>query len=149
MEGEEKMIKESAVNRFKSGYNCAQAVLGAYSDITEVSIETLLKISNGFGAGIGRKQETCGAVTGGIMVLGMIYGRGEGGEKSEQEKCYSKVQTFTRKFEQKHGSINCMKLLDGCCLMTPEGQERFKSEKMIERCQGYVATAVEILEEER
>lgn len=141
------MRTEIALEKFKQGYNCAQSVLCSYSDLFDISQDNLLKMANGFGSGMARRQETCGAVTGGIIVLGLLYGRGENQEKSEQEKCYKKVHELTSKFELIYKSSKCINLLDNCKLDTSEGQERFVNEKMKERCSGYIKTVVELLNE--
>lgn len=66
-----KHIEEEAILSFKSGLNCAQAVLTAYSEEMNFDKKLALSISCGFGGGMGRLQETCGAVTGSYMVLGV------------------------------------------------------------------------------
>jgi C_GCAxxG_C_C family probable redox protein len=73
---------EIATARFLSGYNCAQAVLDAFRDETGLDEDLALKIATGLGAGMGRKQEVCGAVTGGILVLGLRHGRGRADDRS-------------------------------------------------------------------
>ncbi len=138
---------EIAVNKFKDGYNCAQSVLFSYADKLNISRDLALKMANGFGGGIGRKQEVCGALSGGILVLNLIYGRGENEDKQKQEIVYSLVRELMDKFEEKYGSVNCKKLLDGCELMTSEGQEQFKSNKLIEKCYDYVEFTVRALDE--
>ena len=65
-----------AVDKFLSGYNCAQSVLYAFREEIGLGDDMALKIACGLGAGMGRKQEVCGAVTGGILVLGLRHGRG-------------------------------------------------------------------------
>ena len=138
---------EIAVNKFKEGYNCAQSVLFSYSDKLNISKDLALKLGTGFGGGMGRKQEVCGAVSGGIIVLNLFYGRGENGDKQKQEHTYAKVRELIDKFEEKYDTINCKKLLGGCELLTCEGQEQFKSGKKIEKCYEYVDYTVKILEE--
>ena len=137
---------EVAINKFKDGYNCSQSVVYCFSDQLGISKDFALKMSNGFGGGMGRKQEVCGAVTGGILVLNLLYGRGENEDKAKQETTYSKVRELVDQFEAKHETVICKRLLDGCELLTVEGQERFKSEKLITKCHCYVSDAVEILE---
>lgn len=136
-----------AINTFKEGYNCAQSVLSTFYEKLNISKDMALKLSNGFGGGMGRKREVCGAVSGAILVIDFIYGRGENEDKQKQEKTYYKVRELIEKFEQKYETVNCMKLLDGRELSTPEGQERFKSEKLIEKRYKYVECAVKILDE--
>lgn len=96
---------------------------------------------------MGRKQETCEAISGGILVLNILYGRGENDDKEKQEILYLKVKELIEKFEEKYSTVNCKKLLDGCELLTSNGQERFKSEQMINRCYEYVDYTVNIIEE--
>ena len=67
-----------AVNTFKEGFNCAQAVFSAYCDLFGIDRETALRLSSGFGAGMGRKQEVCGALSGAIMLIGLKT-QGQGG----------------------------------------------------------------------
>jgi C_GCAxxG_C_C family probable redox protein len=138
---------EIAVNKFKEGYNCAQSMLFSYSDKLNISKDLALKLGTGFGGGMGRKQEVCGAVSGAIIVLNLLYGRGENEDKQKQERTYAKVRELIDKFEAKYGTVNCKKLLGGCELLTPEGQEQFKSEKKNEKCYEYVDYIVKILEE--
>ena len=138
---------EIAVNKFKEGYNCAQSVLFSYADKLNISNNLALQLSNGFGAGMGRKQEVCGALSGGILVLSLLYGRSENEDKQKQDITYSKVRDLMDKFKEKYSTINCKNLLDGCELLTPEGQDRFKSDKMIEKCYQYVYAVVKILDE--
>ncbi|HPP50955.1 MAG TPA: C-GCAxxG-C-C family protein, partial [Spirochaetota bacterium] len=59
-----------AIAKFTKDYNCAQSVLFSFCDYLNCDKDVALKISCGFGAGMGRKEEVCGAVTGGIMVIG-------------------------------------------------------------------------------
>ncbi len=138
---------ETAVSKFKEGYNCAQSVLFSYAERLQITADTALRISTGFGSGMGRKQEVCGAVSGSILVLSHIYGRGEEEGKDKQEMTYSKVRDFTAGFERKYGTVSCRQLLNGCDLSTAEGQETFKSDNMIEQCHEYVAYAVKLLAE--
>ncbi len=138
---------EIAVNKFKEGYCCAQSVLFSYADQLGISEDLALRLANGFGAGMGRRQEVCGAVSGAILVLGLIYGRGVNDGKDKHESTYLKVRELIEKFEAQHGNINCKNLLAGCDLNTPLGQNHFKSKNMIEQCYGYVDSVVKILEE--
>ena len=76
---------ETALQKFESGYNCAQSVLLAYCDDVNIDKSTALKISCGFGAGMGRKQEVCGAVTGGIIIIGAKHGKDSQGDEENIE----------------------------------------------------------------
>ncbi len=138
---------EIAVNKFKEGYCCAQSVLFSYAEQLGISEDIALRLSNGFGAGMGRWQEVCGALSGAIIVLGLIYGRGVNDGKDKHHDTYAKVRELFERFEAQHGDIICKNLLDGCDLNTPAGQDLFKSKNMIEQCYGYVDSVVKILEE--
>lgn len=136
-----------ALEKFKEGYNCAQSVLFCYADKLNISHDLALRMATGFGAGMGRKQEVCGAVTGGILVLNLAYGRGETDEKHLQAITYLKVVELMERFEAKHHTVNCKNLLSGCELSTAIGQQEFQANSLIERCHGYVESVVEILDE--
>jgi len=137
---------EKAVSKFKEGFNCAQSVLYSYADELDLSKDLATKIATGFGGGMGRKQEVCGAVTGALMVLGLMYGRGDEEGKERQEITYSKVQFFIDSFINEFGTVNCRGLLDGCCLLDPEGQKAFKEKKLVLRCHEYVRASCRILD---
>ena len=115
-----------AIEKFMSGYNCAQAVLFAHCDELRLEKNAALKLACGFGAGMGRKEEVCGAVTGGVLVLGAIHGRGESDDRTASEKTYAKTRELLERFQARHGSYICRELLGGCDLTTKEGQSRFK-----------------------
>jgi C_GCAxxG_C_C family probable redox protein len=139
---------EIAVDKFLSNYNCAQAVLHAFCDDLQFDKHTALKMACGFGAGMARKQEVCGAISGGILVIGLKHGRGEGQERTVTEETYKKVRELMSRFESKHGTGLCRVLLDGCDLNTPEGQQFFKENDLANRiCKTSVTTVVEILED--
>jgi C_GCAxxG_C_C family probable redox protein len=114
-----------AVNVFEGGFNCAQAVVQAFAEQTGLAERTAYRIACGFGAGMGRRQLTCGAVTGGIMVLGMTYGRDLDRTDIDKEKTYQKVNEFLQEFEKRHATTECRELL-GCDLTTEEGRKHFK-----------------------
>ena len=135
-----------AETTFKKGFNCAQSVLSAYVDTVHLPRETAFKIATGFGAGMGRKQEVCGAVSGAIMVLGLLYGRGQDDDRAKTERTYQFVRQFIDAFEAVHGTIICHELLSGCCLATEEERKIFRENGLIEKCYKYVKTACRILD---
>jgi C_GCAxxG_C_C family probable redox protein len=138
---------ETAIEKFLAGYNCAQSVLYAYGPGLGLDGETALKLACGLGAGMGRRGEVCGAVTGGILVLGLKYGRGSGDDRSATEQTYQKTLELMARFEQRHGSCLCRELLGGCDLRTAEGQRHFKEHDLLHKtCVGCVRSVVETLE---
>ena len=137
-----------AVEKFLAGYNCTQAVLYSFCDGLDFDKNTALKLACGFGAGMGRRQEVCGAITGGIIALGLKHGRGEGQDKTPTEETYRKVQKLMSAFESKHGTCICRTLLNGCDLNTPDGMQYFKANDLLNKtCKGCVKTVVKTLEE--
>jgi C_GCAxxG_C_C family probable redox protein len=139
---------EVAVEKFLAGYNCAQAILFAFAPGVGLEEDTALKLSTGMGAGMARRGEICGAVTGGILALGLRYGRGNRQDRSATERTYLKTTELLRRFEKRHGSCQCRTLLGGCDLKTPEGQRFFKAEDLLHKtCVGCVRTVAEELAE--
>ena len=122
-------------------------MLYAFREESNLPEETALKIACGLGAGMGRKEEVCGAVTGGILVLGMRHGRGSKDDRSAMESTYLKTRELMDEFAKKHGTFICRKLLNGCELTTEEGQKYFKENELLKKiCIPCVQSAVEILE---
>jgi len=136
-----------AMEKFMSGYNCAQAVLFAHCDELGLEKNAALKLACGFGAGMGRKQEVCGAVSGGVLVLGAIHGRGESDGRAANENTYANTRALLERFKAMHGSCICRELLDGCDLLTAEGQQYFKQNGLINKCKECVTSVMQILEE--
>jgi C_GCAxxG_C_C family probable redox protein len=115
-------LTEKAILNFRSGLNCAQTVIHAYADALRLDENLALSISCGFGGGMGRLQETCGAVTGSFMVLGVYNCRKYSDNKDRKETTYAMVQEFNKKFREIHGTTNCHDLLK-CDLTTEEGKK--------------------------
>ncbi len=135
---------EVAMAKFLAGYNCAQSVLYAYGPDLGLDGETALKVGTGLGAGMGRRGEVCGALTGGILVLGLKYGRGGQQDRSATEETYQKTLELMARFEKRHGSCFCRVLLGGCDLRTAEGRQYFKEHDLLHKtCVGCVQTVVE------
>ena len=138
---------DKATERFLSGYNCAQSVLWAFADRVGLDADTAQRLATGFGAGMGRRQETCGAVAGGILVLGLIHGRGEGQDRAATEETYKKTRQLMCRFESEHGTCNCRDLLGGCDIATAEGRKEFVDGDFLNTvCRPCVQTVVSILE---
>jgi len=96
---------------------------------------------------MGRKQEVCGAVTGGILVLGMRHGRESKDDRSAMELTYAKTRELMGQFAKKHGTFICRNLLKGCELTTEEGQKQFKENDFLNKiCAPCVQSVIEILE---
>ena len=101
-----------AAELFLSGSNCAQAVAVAFCDVTGLEPEFAAKLSCSFGGGMGRLREVCGAVSGMLMVAGLLYGYTDPGEEDCNKKAhYRLVQDLAGKFREKVGSIVCREIL--------------------------------------
>ncbi|MBQ3125188.1 MAG: C_GCAxxG_C_C family protein [Clostridia bacterium] len=140
---------EKAEELFKSGYNCSQSVIGAFCDDLGLDFDTTMKLSEGFGGGIGRMRLTCGAVSGMVMVTGMMLSRGEK-DGDARAKVYSKVQELAAKFKEMNGSTVCADLLglnkSGETNPNPEARTAEYYQKR--PCVDLVKDAVRIIEEE-
>ena len=101
---------EYAAELFVKGYNCAQAVAVAFSDVTGLDEKLSAKMASSFGGGMGRMREVCGAVSGMLMVAGLLYGYDEPLEGGPMEH-YSRVQELAGKFREEIGSIVCRDIL--------------------------------------
>lgn len=104
---------DKAETLFREGYNCAQAVLLAFEDITGLNRENAAAISSSFGGGLGRMREVCGAVSGSAMVLGIVKGNYSPDDFNSKSEHYRLVQEFAAKFKEENGSIICRELLSG------------------------------------
>ena len=104
---------EKAKQLFESGYNCSQAVLCAFSDVTGIDETTSAKLASSFGGGMGRMREVCGAVTGAFMVLGIAKGYSDPEAGPEKKAHYETVREFADRFKAENGSIICRELLEG------------------------------------
>jgi C_GCAxxG_C_C family probable redox protein len=142
-----KSKSEIAVEKFLSGFNCAQSVLYSFCDDLRIEKDLALKMACGFGAGMGLKGEVCGAVSGGIIVLGTKFGSGEKNDRMATKLVYSKTRELMDQFARKHGSFMCRKLISGLELTTPEGQKQFIEQDLLNKaCRPCVQSVVEILE---
>jgi C_GCAxxG_C_C family probable redox protein len=113
--------------------------------VEALGIETTCvpRIATGFGAGIARHGDVCGAIAGGTMALGLVFGRDSADDAEAKEKTYSRVDRLALAFKAKFGHIRCRDLT-GCDLRTPEGRERFAQENMhLNLCTKFVAFAAE------
>lgn len=102
---------KKAIDLFKEGYNCSQAVFLAFDDKYNIDRTTALKLSSSFGGGMGRLREVCGAVSGMFMVAGVLYGYDDPKDYDEKKEHYTRIQQLAKEFEALNGSIVCRQLL--------------------------------------
>ncbi len=139
-------VKAKAEKCFaEDGLFCAESVLVTLAEEMAVESPLIPRIATGFCGGISRTRGLCGAVAGGVMVLGIAYGR-DSAEQS-QEKVYAKVQQFMRAFEDEYKSTNCLELT-GCDLSTEEGRQAFADTGIkLERCTRFTGGAAALVAE--
>ncbi len=106
-----------------------------------IQSDLIPKIATGFCSGIARTCDICGAVTGGVMALGLCLGRNE--KRQSRDPIYSAIRKMKKEFEARFGSSNC-KELTGCDLGTKEGQAFFKKQNRIKQCREYTEEATRI-----
>lgn len=97
---------EKALENHAKGYNCAQAVLCAFCDKVDVDEKLLHKISEGLGAGMGNRKNTCGALSGAVMLCGLVNGSGDQ-TKSTKSETYKLAGEIVNEFEYKCGALMC------------------------------------------
>jgi C_GCAxxG_C_C family probable redox protein len=137
---------EDAVASFKSGFTCSSAVFSAFSDKMGLDSETAKKIACGFGAGISKTGNICGAVSGAIMVIGLKYGKTKMGDNAATENTRALTRQFIQEFAANNGSVNCTELL-GYNLSKVDEYEAAGRENLFKtKCPEYVRDAAAILE---
>ena len=138
--------RELAAELFLSDSNCAQAVLEAFSDVTGLEKSLAAKLASSFGGGMGRMREVCGAVSGMLLVAGLLYGYDTPGDDSSKRQHYQLVQTLAGKFREQEHSIICREILKNPPSdpnPTPRTDDFYKSRP----CARLVALAADILDE--
>jgi C_GCAxxG_C_C family probable redox protein len=140
------MKAEKAVACFADGFNCAQAVLSSFSDDYACPKEVALKIAGAFGSGMGQLGETCGAVTGALMVIGLKYGKYKIGDAESKDRAYACVKQFSDAFRLKFGSIKCTDLIKYDLSNPEELIEARKAGVFQSICPELIKGSVEILE---
>ncbi|GAP21588.1 C-GCAxxG-C-C family protein [Leptolinea tardivitalis] len=140
---------EKAIALHNSGFGCAQSVISVFCE--ELGVDPVIgqKMALGMGGGIGRSGEVCGALSGGVMVLGLKNGvssmDGEA-NKTVKEKVYDLDQEFLKEFKERNGAIRCNDIL-GFDMNDPEARTVAKEKGIFSRvCNGCIQNSVEILE---
>ena len=139
---------EKARALFLEGYNCAQAVLCAFDDLTGLDRETGARLASSFGGGMGRMREVCGTVSGALLVLGLVRGYSDPKDPGAKTDHYHLVQEFARRFREINGTIICRELLSGVRTKPGIDPEARTPEYYENRpCLRHVGEAAQILED--
>lgn len=134
-----------AKNLFEQGYNCAQAVLLAFDDVTKLDTATAAALSSSFGGGMGRLREVCGAVSGMFMVSGVVRGYSDPKATTEKMEHYAFLQNLAAEYKKDNGSIICRELLGLPGADSPVPEERTAEYYRRRPCGEYVARAAFLL----
>jgi C_GCAxxG_C_C family probable redox protein len=136
-------LEELAKRNFESGYNCAESVLLALNrqpGVTRQGVRTFIpRIATGFGGGVARNGDICGAVAGGVMAIGLALGR-DNSEES-RDPCYPAVDKFYNDFVKTFGTCRCRELTN-VDLKTQNGIEAYQNRIHHECCSPVVAWTV-------
>lgn len=142
----EKSVK--ARELFLKGYNCSQSVIGAFCEDLGLDFKTAMLISSSFGGGMGGLRETCGALSGAFMVIGLKYGYTTPDNPNEKAELYKKVRIVAEAFKKKYNTMLCRELLEARNLIV-KTEPSIRTEKYYKErpCAVFVESAAEILEE--
>ncbi len=139
---------EQAQALFREGYNCSQAVLGAFCDEVGMDLESAMKLGSSFGGGMGRLREVCGALSAVFIIAGIKYGYSSPKDALAKAEHYALIQQLAHEFREKHGSLICRDLLG------PDGQsdspvptERTPDFYAKRPCLRFIASAAAIADE--
>ena len=137
---------DDALASFNRGITCSSAVFSAFSEELGLDDKKAKKIGCGFGAGISRTGNICGAVFGAIMVIGLKHGKVKQGDDGATEKTRALTRQFILEFTKKNGSVNCTELL-GYNLSNQDEYDAAAKQKLFRtKCPEYVRDAADILE---
>jgi len=137
---------DEAAALFRQGFSCSQAVLSAFAPQFRLERDIALRISQGFGAGMGYTDDVCGAISGAVMVIGLRYGRTTAEDKAAKEKTYAVVGEFLRRFKERNGSVECTTLIGYNLSDSQQVAEAKKHKAVMGRCPTFVRDAVELVE---
>ena len=137
---------EKALKSFNEAFNCSQAVLSSFSEDFNMDEKTSIKIASAFGGGIARNGETCGAVTGALMAIGLKHFNTDLLPDEAKMHVYSLSNRFMQEFKTRNGSVKCKELL-GVDLSTDDGRKKMREENLSQKvCEKLVCDSAEILE---
>lgn len=136
-----------AQQNFLDGYNCAQAVLMAFSDELGMDESAAARLASSFGGGMAQLRQTCGAVSSMFMVAGAAAGYDDPADSEQRRAHYARIRQLGAAFEEKNGSINCPELLKNAkanveAVEDPKVRAFFQSRP----CLKYVTDAAVLLE---
>lgn len=137
---------DDAAALFRNGWSCSQSVCCAFAQDFGIDEKTALRLSCALGGGMAHTGNTCGAVTGALMVIGMKYGRTEIDDLASKERTYALAQQFIKEFRRRNHALGCTELI-GHDLSDPSGLATARELGLFKaKCPKFVADAGDILE---
>ena len=138
--------REKAVVYYSQNFNCAQSIFAVYAVEHGIEETLALRLGTNFGGGA-RKGELCGAVSGALMVLGLLYGHGKRGDAAAKARAYALSEEYMNRFIRENGSVVCRELL-GYDLSVPEQMASIREKDLFHvRCPEIIRSAAAILDE--
>lgn len=129
----------------QKGFNCCQAVLAAFSDITGLNEQESFNVGGGFGAGA-QTGELCGAVVGAVMTLGLLHPIDPADPVAGKKRSGAQGKEFQRRFVEKFDHLRCQDLLPER-YVPDEATPAAKTMGLSNHCAIMIVTAVELLEQ--
>ncbi|MDR0965983.1 MAG: C-GCAxxG-C-C family protein [Myxococcales bacterium] len=138
---------QKALELFFEGYNCSQAIAGAFADVMALSPEAAMRLVAGFGAGTGDHKGMCGALSSAIFVTGALHEPVGPADLAAKKQLYADVNALKAEFTEKFGTTNCGELLRSAkALPKPDPSERNAEYYSRRPCAHFVATVAQLLE---
>lgn len=129
----------------QQGYSCAQSVAGAFADLTGWEPERLFAAAGAFGGGVGGShEELCGAVSGGLLVLGLLFPHTRAEDRDAKKDIFSLAKQFRQQFFDTFGHTRCGDLLRSRCGVSEKTAAAARM-GLTAHCDIMVVTAVELL----
>ncbi len=138
---------EKARALFLSGCSCSQAVFAAFADDFGMDQDTALRLASSFGGGMGGMRETCGAVSGMLMVAGLKWGYSEVSDLKKKTAHYARVRSLIEEFKAEHTTIVCRELLAHLGELKMDPSARTAEYYKVRPCVMFVETAARLLDE--
>jgi len=132
---------------FNDGWNCAESVLLTFNEaLKDESLKAAL--GSALGGGGAHNLSLCGALNGGLIVLGGFYDRKSSGDRNYYRHIHGKAQVLIDRFREKHGSLECASLTGYNSLQSESDLQKFKSDKARRgKCEQYVQDVALIVAE--
>jgi C_GCAxxG_C_C family probable redox protein len=139
-------LESEAKVKFENHFNCAQSVFAPFAKRFDMDIDLAMKIATPLGGGMGHMGQVCGAVSGGVMALGLAKGSSEY-DAEKNDACYALAQAFQERFIELHGDVTCPGLL-GLDIGDPDDLQQVRDENLFHTlCPVFVGDAARIVGE--